>query len=276
MNYLNYFPIVVLFLLIDISPQLFAQSNVEEINPISNVQLFKENENIIVNYDVVGLGKRDRLVTKITFDYDGEVVYPSSLSGNGIGKVRPGNDKKIIWNPIADDYELNEDSYLDPIIDAKIRRFGGGRANALWGIIPSIGHKRVNTKDDQTTHFSSTVLAWSLVGSGIASKLISMSIYDKYDNVYESPFHKKLAQPYYNRANNFHKAYIGLLSSGVFIMLAEGVMIYRKGAKNDKALSKFDGNKSKKKRKRKKKRRSKALLLVPQNNGLSFHYSLNF
>ncbi len=276
MTYLNYFFLLLIFVLMSITATLHAQSNVTKIYPISNEQVLKENDNIIVNYDVVKIGKRDRLITKITFDYDGEIIYPTSLSGNGIGKVKPGKDKKIIWNTIADGYELEEGTLLHKI-NPEIKRFGGGRSNALWGVFPLIGHKKVNTKDTQNSHLYTTVVAWSLVGSAVATKIVSNNIYQKYDDVYETPFHEELAQPHYNRANAFHKTYVGLLSSGILLMVAEGVMIYRKGANNDRELSRFDkGNKSVKKKKRKKKRKRKALFLMPQNDGLTFYYSLNF
>jgi uncharacterized protein (TIGR02145 family) len=130
-RHLSLFCFVLMFL---IQNQLFAQS-------ITNVQAEQKGDSILISYDLQGT--KDPVIIQAYLSEDGGKSFSNNplkaLTGD-IGEVKPGTNKKIYWNVLADEDYLQGNVSFRVKADSKYNYFTDKRDGKAYKTV-AIGNQ---------------------------------------------------------------------------------------------------------------------------------------
>jgi hypothetical protein len=124
-------------------------------------------------------------------------------------------------------YSINQQLKNSLVINS-FKSFSGPSAAFASVLIPGLGKRYVT--GGQRNGVGTTISVYSLIGGGIASKLLSNSYYSNYQNATM----QSDMDNYYTLANNLNKATYFLIGAGALIWLHDIYWVANKGSQNKK------------------------------------------
>lgn len=195
------------FLLLLLSINVFAQKN------ISNVRIKQAGSNLEIRYDCNGIEKGDSLKLIIKSKDSGITYEPKSLSGMVGLNISSGKNKLIIWNIAEDNIVINEaikaELILSYFVPPPVPKSTNTKIfSALLSIpLPGLGSYMVAPKKRPLLRIATGLSVYGSMAAALYARQMSDDYYLKYSRI----IRESEAQPYYDKANLYHKAsYVGL------------------------------------------------------------------
>lgn len=195
---------IIKFLIVFISFEAISQRN------ISNVRVKQTDKNLEILYDCSGIEAGDSLKVVIKSKNSNHIYEPKSLSGNFGNNISSGKNRLIIWNMEKDDILIKEEikaeliiSYLLPIPKSNNNKI----FKALFSIpVPGLGSYLVAEHKRPLLRIATGLAVYG----GITAAFLANKRSDTHYQIYLKSLREAEAQPYYDKANLYHKAfYVG-------------------------------------------------------------------
>jgi hypothetical protein len=247
---------------------------------VENMHMDFVSNRFEIRYDIVNsVPDRQHEVEFYVIDNRGGIVFPDSLRGDIGSGVKPGRNKKIIWD-IYTEYDVVYGDFNPKIILDGRGKFGvkGGPSNALLSVlVPGLGdyfvedHRKMKIKP-----WYRTATTYAFMGMGIASLKNRNEVpavigepgyYPNYISIgegqriwYEEWRDDYVLEPGYTEYWLFRYDAEVFLGVGITCWLVDVIWVTRRGIRNNKIKNNIFDN----------------LTLVPVRQGMGLSYTYNF
>ncbi|MFC5411189.1 hypothetical protein ACFPMF_17845 [Larkinella bovis] len=220
---------------------------------VTNIRINVIDESAIeVLYDLTGNQPADSVYLRIRSQTNG-LLNPTAqyLSGDWGQDVQPGTNRRIVWQTLANGFELDENIRATILVktapstapqtslatkvpepEPKRKYRPGGPEFALLSVVaPGVGNIFVQSPRPVIGHrLGITTACYGLLFYGLVERKKSRDEYA----LYEQQRNRAAAQPYYDRANDHHHRYFIATRLSGAIWVTDIVATFIKGVRNQK------------------------------------------